>query len=200
MTTCTVAEMVDNESMELQPHTSVEAFFHEVVTDALAAMDVDATAPAEWYLVGLLGDFAHARITDEPLAMKLASARDAEPGARIRTLKEVGDTTLYLTGFFADSFHGTMVGPDYYIGLGRSAYQELARGLGGATLAEVYEELAAKFPRFVDVLATVRKRVDFVSADVVKLYERWLVTRDEWVERRLRAAGMIVDAGKGRLQ
>jgi hypothetical protein len=192
--------MADNQSMELQPHASVEAFFHEVVTDALASMDVDATEPVEWYLVSLLGEFAHARITDEPLAMKLAGARAAEPGERVKALKEVGDTTLYLTGFFADSLQGTMVDPSYYIGLGTSAYRELANRLGGATLAEVYDELAARFPRFVDVLAQVRKRVDFVSGDVVKLYQRWLLTRDEWVERRLRAAGMIVDPGKGRLQ
>jgi hypothetical protein len=195
--------MPDNQSMELQPHASVEAFFHEVVTDALSSMDVDATEPAEWYLVSLLGEFAHTRITDEPLAMKLVGARDAEPGERVRALKEVGDTTLYLAGFFGDSLQGTMVDADYYIGLGATAYRELASRLGNATLAEVYDELAAKFPRFVDVLGQVRKRVDFVSCDVVKLYQRWLVSRDEWVERRLRAAGMIVDPGqgtKGRLQ
>jgi hypothetical protein len=196
--------MVDNKSMELVQHASVEAFFHEVVTDALASVEVSATEPAEWYLVGLLGDFAHARITDEPLAMKLAGARDAEPGERVRALKEVGDTTLYLTGFFSDSLHGTLVDPDYYIGLGTTAYRELAGRLGtstgSASLADVYQELAAKFPRFVDVLADVRKRVDFVSGDVVKLYQRWLVSRDEWVERRLRAAGMIVDTGARRLQ
>ena len=61
-------------------------------------------------------------------------------------------------------------------------------------MAEIYDELAAKFPRFVDVLGAVRKRVDFATADVTRLFDIWLRTRDEWVERKLRAAGLLVDA------
>jgi hypothetical protein len=60
----------------------------------------------------------------------------------------------------------------------------------------IYEELADQFPAFVDVLATVRKKVDFATPDVGKLYEMWLRTRDEWVEKKLRDAGILVDATK----
>jgi hypothetical protein len=186
--------------MDLHLAASVEEFFHEVVTDALEAVEVDATPVAEWYLVSLLGDFTRARITDEPLAMKLAGSREALPAERVKALKEVGDTTLYVTGFFGDSLSGAMVGADYYIGLGTTAYRELASSLtGSSNAAGIYAELAAKFPRFVDVLAEVRKRIDFAGADVVKLYQHWLQSRDEWVERRLRAAGMLVDGGNGRI-
>ena len=65
----------------------------------------------------------------------------------------------------------------------------------------VYEELADKFPQFVDVLAAVRKRTHLAelnqTTDVGKLYEIWLRTRDEWVEKKLKAAGLLVDLGKG---
>jgi hypothetical protein len=74
-------------------------------------------------------------------------------------------------------------------------------GGGSRTIADVYAELAAKFPRFVDVLHEVRSEVSFVGGDVVQLYRGWLRTRSEWVERRLRSAGLIVpDAGEGFLQ
>ena len=39
----------------------------------------------------------------------------------------------------------------------------------------------------------VRKKTDFATPDIGKLYEMWLRTRDEWLERKLRAAGLIVD-------
>lgn len=172
---------------------SVDEYFHEVVTDALATVDLEASEPASWYLVGLLGEMTRGRLSDEPLGLRLAQA-GAEPGERVKTLKQVGDQSLYVAGFFAESLNRSLVDVDYYVGIGQNAYAQLARQLGGQkTITEVYAELAEKFPRFVDVLATVRKRVDFATPDVGKLYEMWLRTRDEWIEKKLRALGVLVD-------
>src|SRR5262249_1521845 len=179
--------------MDVTLAASVDEFFHEVVNDAVSAVDLDASEPAGWYLVGLLGDFTRARLTDEPLGVKLAQP-GLDPGERVRNLKQVGDTSLYVAGFFAESLTRSLVDVDYYVGLGQNAYAMLARSLGKErTIADVYQELAANFPRFVDVLTEVRKRTDFATTDIGKLYEIWLRTRDEWIERRRRAAGLLVD-------
>jgi len=176
--------------------TSVDEYFHEVVTDALSVVDLEASEPASWYLVGLLGEMTRARISDEPLGLRLAQP-GAELGERVKTLKQVGDQSLYVAGFFAESLSRSLVDVDYYVGIGQNAYAQLARSLGAQkTITEVYEELAEKFPRFVDVLMEVRKRTDFATPDVGKLYEMWLRTRDEWVERKLRALGVLVDVDK----
>lgn len=185
--------------MDVTLAASVDEFFHEVVTDALDEVDVEASEPAGWYLVGLLGDFTRARLTDEPLGMKLA-APGADPADRMRNLKQVGDQSLYVAGFFAESLSRSLVDVDYYVGLGQNAYAQLARSFGaGKSLTEVYEELAAKFPRFVDVLGVVRKRIAIAelnaTTDVSRLYEIWLRTRDEWIEKKLRAAGVLIDPG-----
>ena len=201
--------------MDVTLAASVDEFFHEVVTDALEAVDLDASEPASWYLVGLLGEFTRARLTDEPLGMKLAQPGE-DPCERVRNLKKVGDTSLYVAGFFAESLTRSLVDVDYYVGLGQSAYSQLARSLHGAPrgqrsttwplrsgsaapISEVYQELAAKFPRFVDVLAAVRKRVSILelgaTPDIGRLYEIWLRTRDEWVEKKLKEAGLLVDPG-----
>jgi uncharacterized protein YidB (DUF937 family) len=185
--------------MDVTLAASVDEFFHEVVTDALSAVDLDASEPAGWYLVGLLGEFTTARLTDEPLGLKLAAA-GRTPGERVRTLKEVGDTSLYIAGFFAESLTRSLVDVDYYVGLGQTAYAQLARSLGTKkSIGEVYEELAAKFPQFVDVLAAVRKRVTIAelnaTSDIGRLYEIWLRTRDAWVEKKLKQAGLLVDPG-----
>jgi uncharacterized protein YidB (DUF937 family) len=180
---------------------SVDEFFHEVVSDALTAVDLEASQPASWYLVGLLGEFTKARLTDEPLGMKLAAAQNENLGERVRNLKQVGDTSLYVAGFFSESLTRSLVDVDYYVGIGQNAYAQLARSFGaGKPIADVYEELAAKFPKFVDVLTEVRKRTHLAemnaTTDIAKLYEIWLRTRDEWVEKKLRAAGLIVDTSK----
>lgn len=196
--------------MDVTLAVSVDAFFHEVVTDALSAVDLEASEPASWYLVSLLGDFTRARLTDEPLGLKLVGA-GSDPGERVKTLKHVGDTSLYVAGFFADSLSRSLVDVEYYVGLGQSAYSQLARSFGTGRssssthqLADVYQELAAQFPRFVDVLMEVRKRTHLAEmnaqTDLTKLYEIWLRTRDEWVEKKLMAAGLIVDPGSKVIQ
>ena len=179
--------------MDLTLAASVDEFFHEVVTDALSVVDLDASEPASWYLVGLLGDMTRVRLTDEPLGPKLAQA-PVDAGERVKTLKQVGDQSLYVAGFFAESLSRSLVDVDYYVGIGQNAYSQLARSLGAQrTLTDVYEELAEKFPQFVDVLTQVRKRVDFATPDVTRLYEIWMRTRDEWIEKKLRALGVLVD-------
>ena len=183
--------------MDVTLAASVDEFFHEVVTDALSAVDLEASEPASWYLVGLLGDMTRVRLTDEPLGVKLCEVAP-DMATRVKTLKHVGDTSLYVAGFFAESLTRSLVDVDYYVGIGQSAYAQLAKHVhAGRSLAAIYEELADQFPLFVDVLATVRKRIDFATPDIGKLYEIWLRTRDAWVEQKLRDAGLIVDVGRG---
>ncbi|MBX3161346.1 MAG: hypothetical protein KF773_35615 [Deltaproteobacteria bacterium] len=190
--------------MDVTLAASVDEFFHEVVTEALSTVDLDASEPAGWYLVNLLGEFTKTRLTDEPLGLKLAQPVESS-AERVRNLKEVGDTSLYVAGFFAESLNRSLVDIDYYVGLGQNAYAQLARQLGGGkSISDVYEELADKFPRFVDVLAAVRKRVAIAElgavTDLTRLYEIWLRTRDEWVEKKLKAAGILVDSGSKVIQ
>lgn len=180
--------------MDVTLATSVDEFFHDAVTTALSAVDLSASEPASWYLVGLLGEMTTTRLTDEPLGLKLV-APGQEPAERMRTLKQVGDTSLYIAGFFAESLNRSLVDTDYYVGLGQSAYAQLARSLGAQrSLTDVYGELAEKFPQFVDVISEVRKRTEFATTDVGKLYEIWLRTRDEWIEQKLRAVGVLITA------
>jgi hypothetical protein len=190
--------------MSVTTHASVEGFFQEVLAGAMGRQGVAASQSTEFYLVGLLGEYAKARIPDEPLSLRLVGTSFADAGERVRALKEVGDTSLYLTGFFADSLQRKLVGPTYYMDLGTAAYQELARRLATSSVSEVYEELAGKFPCFVEVLAEVRSQTTFMAQDVVGLYEEWLRTRSDWVEQRLRALGVLVqgdpDQGGGLLQ
>jgi hypothetical protein len=179
--------------MSVTTHSSVEGFFQEVLAEALDREGVEASEPTEFYLVGLLGEYAKARIPDEPLSLRLAGT-SANAGERVRALKEVGDTSLYVTGFFADSLQRKLVGINYYVDLGQAAYGELAQRLATSTVREVYQELAGKFPRFVDVLGEIRRHTTFMGQDVVRLYEEWLRTRSDWVENRLRALGVVVQS------
>lgn len=176
--------------MEL--HHTLSDFFQETVHSALRNQGVDASDHAEAYLVGLLADYARPRtpLDAEPLALRLAQAAFAAPAERARILRELGDRSLYVSGFFADSLARRAVDVGYYIEVGGTAYRQLARM--PREPGEVYLELARQFPRFVEVLAEVSEWSAVCSdAGVVQLYERWRRTGAEWIARRLRAKGVI---------
>jgi hypothetical protein len=182
--------------MDLKSHTSVAEFFREVVVDAMKNQGVDSSESTECYLVNLLAAFANSPVDDEPLALKMANAIHASPDERVRHLKEVGDTSLYVSGFFADSLQRKLVDVDYYIKIGGAAYGELSRYFRlyrhSGVFGEVYDELGAKFSQFVDVLAEISERSAMTSnAGVVQLYERWLRTGSERVAQRLRERGVL---------
>jgi hypothetical protein len=192
-------------------HLNVTEFFHGAVTSALKAKDVAASEPTEFYLVTLLTDFMNVQhLSEEPIAIKMAQAKEATtPEARARALKEIGDTTLYMSGFFAERIPGRhgLVDVDYYISMGGSAYGQLAT-MGGSTRATAaqffraaYTELSQKFAEFVDVLAAVREGAGLGSGpSLVKLCEEWVRTGSETAERRLRESGVVSldQFGRGR--
>ena len=120
----------------------------------------------------------------------------------MRNLKQVGDTSLYVAGFFAESLTRSLVDVDYYVGLGQNAYAQLARSLGGAQQVD-RRGLRGAGGEVPAVRRRARRRsasaIDFAelnaTTDIGKLYEIWLRTRDEWVEKKLKAAGVLVDPG-----
>jgi hypothetical protein len=161
-------------------HPTVTEFFHDAVTEALSKRHVDATEPTEFYLVNLLTEFMNTRsLSTEPLALKLAEVSSKGPDERARGLKEIGDTSLYVSGFFSESLQRKLVPVDYYVAMGGAAYGQLANLIGmthgSATgfFRQVYNELAAKFARFVEVLGEIRRGLNFTSSELDRLMRAW---------------------------
>lgn len=182
-------------------HTeSLESFFWGMLGEALKERCVETGPETEHYLVQLLTAYASQPVDETPLALKLAAAREAAPPERRRQLREVGDTSLFVSGFWSESFARRIVDVDYYIGMGGTAYSELARtgdGWARDPYGSVYGELAEKFPRFVSVLELLSRYLMPASTpqDIVKLYDRFKTTGSRWAASRLAALGVVVPAG-----
>ncbi len=180
----------------MQQAESLEVFFQQEVDRALKDKGLKTGTLTEFYLVQLLATYANHPIDDTPLAVKMMEAQENPPKRRER-LREVGDTSLFVSGFWSDSFARRIVDVEYYIGLGGSAYGELANsGPGWARdpYGDVYASLAEDFPRFVDVLTLVSHRMLPTPGvqDIVKLYEKWTKTRSMWAAKRLAALGVVL--------
>src|SRR5262245_42872701 len=152
---------------------SAVEFFKELVDGALAHQRLNAGELTAYYVVNLLAGFLQRPASDDqPLAMRLARALESGGMEQRASLREIGDLSLFVSGFFSDSLRNKLVDVDYYIAIGGSAYTALSR-FDSDTLSPVFGELADKFVGFVDVLSEVSERTSCASnADLLRLYER----------------------------
>ena len=189
---------------EFSLSSDLAAYFEAALGEAMAVCGLSASLGVERYLVGLLCDFARpdrpaAATVDRPLTFLLRDALASAGGERFSRLRQLGDEVLYALGFFGD--HLARHGADlrYVGGLGRSAYEQAAAMLrlarGGPEGPEVLTELARSYQGCVAVLNEVADQT--FAADVhsdsavLRVYERWRVTRSGGLAHRLGELGVI---------
>ena len=181
--------------------SSVE-YFRELVEAAMQHQHLAAGELTSFYLVNLLAGFVHfdrsPTTSDEaPLGVRFVKALQEEGVRQRDELRQVGDQSLFVSGFFADSFNRSLVDVDYYMHLGEYAYGSLARQ-GDGTFGDVFDELAARFAAFVDVLGEVSERTALASnSDLLRLYEKWLRTKSRRSGDLLAARGIVPNASVG---
>jgi len=187
---------------------SAREWFREAVGEVLAARRLKVRQETEFYLVDLLTGFlaserlyvqnADGSVEAEPLAIILLKAMQAERHERAARLKRLGDTSLFVSGFFGDSLAHSVVDAGYYRAMGERAYGALADAERGAALEALYAELAQRFEQFTDCFAEIAELSDLTSnRGLVRLYERFQLTRSERVAEKLRARGVALFAGPG---
>jgi hypothetical protein len=160
---------------------SAVEYFKELVDGALSRQGLAAQELTAYYVVQLLASFLQrnvGRVEDDqtPLALRLGRALDSGGMQQRATLREIGDVSLFISGFFSDSLTRKLVDVDYYISIGGCAYNALSR-VETDTFSPVFAELAQKFVEFVDVISEVSERTSCTSnADLLRLYEKWLRT------------------------
>ena len=189
----------------IRPVANLQEFFKDSVACAMEKQGVAADDHTAYYVVNLLTLFARSeklydRRTDgpglQPLALLLAEAASTtDSQARNLVLQRVGDTSLFVAGFFQDGFARKLVDVDYYIHIGGAAYGSLSESvrstIRGRAFGAVFAELAEKFRAFVDVLAEIRDSARASDDhDILRLYEIWLKTGSQRAARLLRSQGI----------
>jgi hypothetical protein len=191
---------------------NLREFFHDSVQKALRNQRVEVDDHTEHYVVNVLTMFARSEelyertaegVRLKPLAHMLAEASAAQSSQqRDETLRRLGDVSLFIAGFFAQSFARKLVDVDYHIAMGGRAYGTLADNMRcsirGQAFATVFLELAKKFQRMVDVLNDVAEMAyRHTDKDILRLYEIWLKTGSPRAFAILQKLGVApVNAGR----
>ena len=179
-------------------------YLKELVDAALARRQVEAGNLTAYYLVNLLCQYVRpdaqsgSALDDEPLAFQLTRALQTGGSEQRVRLRSLGDFSLFMTGFFSDSFRRRTIDVDYYVSMGEYAYGSLSRR-DEDTFAEVFGELARKFVGYMDVLADVSERTAVTSSgDLMRLYEKWLRTGSSRDGKKLVDSGIVPNMSIGK--
>src|SRR5437016_10484194 len=184
---------------------SIRDFFRDLLSRAIENHRARVQPFTELYIVNLLHEFLATEALyleaedgtwqQKPLAFLLKEALEEAGPARLRLLRRLGDTSLFISGFFPDSLarRSSLVDVDYYIAMGGRAYDAVARHAAERSL---WEELADKFRLLVDLLNEVSERtLASTDAGLIRLYERWMKTGSERLAAVLVRQGVVPRRG-----
>jgi hypothetical protein len=198
-------------SKRVLPVANLREFFRDALHGALEKRQLAVEDQTEHYVVNVLTLFSRSEelydATPEgarlkPLVVMLSEALEARSeGDRNRGLQRLGDVSLFIAGFFAQSFARKLIDIDYHIAMGGRAYAALAEAMSrgkGRVLGHVFAELATNFQPMVDALNEVSESsYSHSDKDILRLYEVWLKTGSRRCYEILKRLGVEPAAAGG---
>src|ERR1700758_2870336 len=198
-------------STRVVPVANLQEFFKDSLHGALEKQHLAVEDQTEHYVVNLLTLFSRSEALSEqtsegprlkPLVVMLSEALEARSAEdRNRGLQRLGDVSLFIAGFFAQSFARKLIDIDYHIAMGGRAYSALAESLSrgkGRVLGQVFGELAQNFQPMVDALNEVSESsYSHSDKDILRLYEIWLKTGSKRSYEILKRLGVEPTAAGG---
>lgn len=190
----------DNKNIKIV-HDVIE-FFKEEVSKAFINLNFEAHNITEFYIANLLSTFARidqllvenaeGGLQEETMVSLLKKAFESPRDEKIKNLKRAGDISLYTAGFFSDSLNRKLIDIDYYISIGENAYGNLSTLVNEDYARIVFGELSKKFMGFVDVISEISDKYFLkTNKDILRTYEKWLITRSERLRKQLEESGIL---------
>jgi len=182
---------------------SPKDYFLEALEQAFQHLKIEADPLSKAYLVELLQYYIAAknlftvdeetgRYKRETLAELYLKSQNLPTTQKMELLKKLGDTSLYISGFFGDSLNRKVVDIDYYADMGGVAYGNLSKITADQKLSQVYGDFSHRFLSFVDALTFVSQQASLQSnGDLLRLYDRYVSTGSRLAEEQLREKGML---------
>jgi hypothetical protein len=182
---------------------SPREYFVDRVEEAVKRVKFEPSPLSRHYLVDLLEHYMHSRnlfSTRDTLAEMYLRAQNSPQPLRLEMLKKLGDSSLYISGFFGDSLNRKIVDIEYYVDMGGVAYHSLAASAQDEKMSRMFGEFAARFPEFVDVLTFISQEALIqTNGDLLKLYDRYMATGSRLAGEQLVEKGLpIADLQKSK--
>lgn len=143
---------------------SMQVYFREALEASVRCSSISVTQTAQAYMVQLLQEFSRSEVAFAGvdygekiiLAHMLERGLLAEDQEALKIYRHLGDTCLYVLGFFRESAIQRLVSHQYYKDMGAQAYWQAA-SLARSQYAILFYELSERFNDMVILLENVAK-------------------------------------------
>lgn len=193
--------MDDKAERFLEIFKQCDSFFKESIDNAIKNQRAHISDEAKFYLMGVLvmGFNTDPHSDTKGLTEKYMIAQNSESYEGFRI---IGDWALLISGIWWQSLLRKSIDVDYYIDIGRQAYQQ-ASASAPRNLSQLLEELADNFVVAVDILIEVTECINKAkvsNTDILRMYEVWQRTHSVFIEQKLRSLGINVVPGTTKIQ
>jgi len=181
---------------------TLKKIFKSIVIEGLDRMRIEVSPPVQNYLGNLLHSYIQSdQLFDTdidsgkknltPLAQIYLKAQKVSLSERLFLLKQVGDRSLYLGGFFRESLNKQLISLSYYFHIGQGAYDSLA---DHHPEEEIFRELSYHFTDLMDVLSYIASKHSIqTDEDLMKVCVKYLKTGSKIAGYQLEDHGFSVE-------
>lgn len=178
-------------------------FFFNMVEEAFEERKVDTYPQVKSYIVDVLKHYlvtenlydeedSSGKKTRKMLSELLLTAASSQAQQKIGHLKKLGDSSLYISGFFPDSFQRKIIDVDYYVDMGKIAYDSLSSTVNEDTFSKLYKEISVKFLDLVDALSLMSRKAKILDEDnLLRLMDLYAKTGSSLAEEALVEKGVF---------
>ncbi len=178
-------------------------FFNTLIGESSSKTGIEISLPVRHYLSGLLRFYIFSdhlfsinpsgKKHIDTLAELYLTGKKSHRSWKIN-LKKMGDTSLYISGFFRESLKKKMISLEYYMDMGRQAYHNLS----GFQDEKLFGELAFRFSDLTRLLFHIRKEHSTSKyKDLLCLLDQYMETGSDDMAKDLIRQGFNIPLKKG---
>lgn len=167
--------MPSDETKEIILETSLQAFFYDQLIEINQKNLNPLPNETVYYSSLIMDQFGESqkyfetqegRVREKILGTKLLEASSQPRPVQKRMLRDIGDTALFMCGYFSDSVNKKLIDLSYYHELGRIAYRRLNSHIPELyDYPEFYDLLSEKFQHLTEMIYLVSKQNEGLSTD-----------------------------------
>lgn len=157
------------EKSEIVLETSLQAFFYDQLTEVNKKYSAPLPRETIYYSSLVMDHFGESgkyfelneegKVREKTLGVKLLESTNLTKTTQKSTLKDVGDTALFLCGYFSDSLNRKIVDLGYYQEIGQIAYRRLDSMVPSAyEVPSFFEKLSYKFSSLAELMNIVSRK------------------------------------------
>ncbi len=156
--------------------SSSTAEWQKLVHDGEIASDTQLGEELQSYLVFLLMRYlAKPDLTNRIMALEYIDSLASSGSIQKEQLRDVGDSCLLFSGFFPKVADKRRVNVGYYVGMGQSAYHQLAE-ICQEKMSDLFHCVGDGFVRLMDVLQAIRSFDSVNALSPLEAFDLWQST------------------------